>query len=225
MEQSNKVSIDEIIYLLTDENELNEKHRNRLYRTCMRAIEDLCTYAALEDYEEVKAVKDGQIPLYSNYMYFRMLQVEGIPCYTTDQAFQLFGKTSSTGDYFVYSIRNGHILFEKPYSALEGKTATLSYRVISRDENGNSVVPRIMQEPIIAFVDMIEAKMVYKNSGGTRGRGLFNDMSKRYNTLKDDFIHDIEQSGEDEMLYLSRIWNTKAPLSAINYYKKGKKDL
>ncbi len=225
MEQANKISVDEIIYLLTDENSLNEKHRNRLYRLCMRAIEDLCTYAALEDYEEVKAIADGQIEMNPDYMYFRMLQVEGVSCYSTEQAFQLFGETSSTGSYFVYSIRNGKILFEKPYASIEGKAATLSYKVISKDESGNSVIPRTIQEPVIAFVDMIEAKSTYKNSGGRMGRGLFQDMERRYERLKDDFHVEIESSGEAELTYLSMIWNTKKPLSALNYYKKGKKDL
>lgn len=226
MENPNKITIDQIIYLISDESGVTHAARNKIFRRCMMAVEDLVSYAALETYEEKKAIREGSVELFNDYMYIRQIEVESTPCYTTDQAFQLYGNTSSSSSsYYVYSIRNGKIEFEKPYNGIDGRLCNISYRVLERNEQGDVVVPRTMQEAIIAYVNASRAKDIYFESKGARGRGLYQDMQAMYERKKREFYLDIEQSGESEMQYLSMIWNSKVPLSATKYYNSGKKNI
>lgn len=222
MELVNRTSVSEIIYLATDDENTSPARFQTMFRYIMRAIEEISSIGVLSRFEDVQIVKNGQVSLIPDYFWITTITVNDIPCFTTTQAHTLFGNVEhQAGDHYVYELRNGKILFEKPHSYLENQKCLIAYRVWDKNENGDILVPAFYQEALIAFIEYQEVKRMYLRTG--RGRGAYQDAKRNWELLRDKAIVDAETPDEAERQLINRIWNTKLPLSNKGFYTNNRK--
>ncbi len=215
MEPINKVSLESIIYLVSDE-ETSDAKFNTYLKYARRCIEHLGVFQLLTKLEKKHTIRNRRFDAEADFFYIRSISIDGIPAYSSMEKSAIQGLgTPTTGNYYNYTTAGNSIVFDiKDKDWIEGKQADVEYKILDKNNEGEVMVPVLFQEAIISFIRKEEAFKIYNASGGRTGRGLWQDMSQEWEKLSRTAMNDAESPDENERELINLIWKTKYPLNS-----------
>jgi hypothetical protein len=222
MEVIKKVSLSQIVYLAAEE-DISARKFNTYLRYAYRAIELMGTIGALSKFEYKKTVSNGRIVIDhpAEFFYVRSISINGQRLIYAMDVESIAGSAIEDQTYGpTYTVSGNTIILNKVMRAsMEGKQAVIDLRAFDLNEEGEPMVPSVMQEAIIWYIRKEEAYRIYQTAKGRFGRGLFKDAEVSWKNESAIAMQDIDTPSDDERQLIHTIWHTKSPLNSARGYK------